>query len=63
MMYNVKGRIRKGKDSVGFDITVEGKSEKHAKDVAMVKLCSKQGLHKSQIVVDNAEPMKNTEEN
>ncbi|ASI14210.1 50S ribosomal protein L18ae [Candidatus Mancarchaeum acidiphilum] len=63
MMYNVKGRIRKGKDSVGFDINVEGKSEKHAKDVAMVSLCSKQGLHKGQIVIDAAKPMKDAKEN
>ena len=50
MKFTVAGRIRR---STQFSIEVEAESEEHAKAMALMKLGSRQGISKNNIVIES----------
>jgi ribosomal protein L20A (L18A) len=50
MKFTVAGRIRR---STQFSIEVEAESEKHARAMALMKLGSRQGISKNNIVIES----------
>lgn len=54
MKYVVKGNI-KGAANSGFEIEVDAKSEKHARDLATTTIGSRQGINKSKIEIGSVE--------
>jgi ribosomal protein L20A (L18A) len=58
-MYEVSGSIRKAKGKhINFKFSVDAKSEKHAKDIAMVRIGAKQGINAEKINIEKVEVLK-----
>jgi len=56
MRYLVKGTF--GKEQQNFELEVEAKSDKHARELAITKLGSKNGLLKGAINIKEVTPAK-----